>query len=106
MASNRIGMAKISDFQRTSDHQLWLLIGVSVAMVFTLEAVEEAVEGAWPHQRRTSAMARPERAAQPVWGVVAALVLPGAVLEIAILGVMAWKNVARPETLVVGSVML
>lgn len=99
-------MAKISDFLRTNNHQLWLLIGVSVAMLFTLEAVEEAVEGAWPHQRRAATMARSERAAQPVWAVVAALVLPGAVLEMAILGVMVWKNVARPETLVVGSIML
>ena len=99
-------MAKVSDFLRTNDHQLWLLIGVSVAMIFTLEAVEEAVEGAWPHQRRTASMSRSERVAHPVWGVVAALVLPGALLEIAILAVMAWKHVDRPETLVIGSIML
>lgn len=99
-------MTKISDLLRINNHQLWLLIGVSVAMMFTLDAVEEAVEGAWPHQRRTSTMARSERAAQPVWGVVAALVLPGAVLEMAILAVMAWKQVARPETLVIGSILL
>ena len=99
-------MAKISDFLRTGDHQLWLLIGVGVAMIFTLEAVEEAVEGAWPHQRRASTMARSEQVAHPIWGVVAALVLPGALLEIAILTVMAWKHVAQPENLVVASIML
>jgi hypothetical protein len=99
-------MAKLTDLLNTNNHLLWLLIGVCVAMFFTLEAVEAAVEGAWPHQRRPSTMARSERAAQPVWGVVAALVLPGAVLEIAILAVMLWKHVARPETLIVGSIML
>jgi hypothetical protein len=99
-------MTKVSDFLRTNDHQLWLLIGVSVAMMLTLEAVEEAVEGAWPHQRRAAGMARSERIAHPFWGIVAALVLPGALLEVGILAVMAWKHVNRPETLVVGSIML
>ena len=99
-------MTKVSDLLRTNDHQLWLLIGVSLAMIFTLEAVEEAVEGAWPHQRRTSRMARSERVAHPIWGIVAALVLPGAVLEMGILAVMAWKHVSRPETLVIGSILL
>ena len=51
-------------------------------------------------------MARSERIAHPFWGVVAALVLPGALLEVGILAVMAWKHVDRPETLVVGSIML
>lgn len=99
-------MSKVSDLLRTNDHQLWLLIGVSVAMVFTLEAVEAAVEGAWPHQRRTGRMARSEQIAHPFWAVVAALVLPGAVLLMGILGVMAWKHVDRPETLMIGGILL
>ena len=51
-------------------------------------------------------MARSEQIAHPFWAVVAALVLPGAVLLMGILGVMAWKQVDRPETLVIGGIML
>lgn len=99
-------MPDFTDFLRTDNHQLWLLIGVCVAMIFTIEAVEEAVEGAWPHQRRTTRMAMHERRAHPVWGVVALLVLPGAVLAILNLAVIAWKELDRSDTLAIGGLLL
>ena len=55
----------------TSDHQLWLLIGLCVALLATIEAVGEAVEGAWPHQRRVTSMDIGEQRAHPVWALVA-----------------------------------
>lgn len=85
---------------------LWLLIGLSVAMLFTLQAVETAVEGAWPHERRPTRMLPRERSAHAIWAVVALLVLPGALLTILTLGVMLWQDVERPETLPLGSILV
>ena len=42
---------------RLDDPRVWLLIGLCVALVFTIQSVETATEGAWPHQRRPSRIA-------------------------------------------------
>lgn len=94
------------EFLQTDNRQLWLLIGLCLMMIFTLEAVEEAVEGAWPHQRRPSRIAPRARNVQTVWGVIALLVLPGIVLAILNVGMLVWKDVARPETLALGGIFL
>lgn len=99
-------MPDFPDVLHTDNHQLWLLIGVCLLMVFTIEAVEEAVEGAWPHQRRATRMAMSERRAHPIWGVVALLILPGAVLAVLNLAVIAWKELPRTDGLVLGGIML
>jgi hypothetical protein len=94
------------EFLQTDNRQLWLLIGLCLMMILTIEAVEEAVEGAWPHQRRPARIAPRARGMQTVWGAIALLVLPGVVLAILNLGMMVWKDVARPETLALGGVFL
>ncbi len=99
-------MPDFPDELHTDNHQLWLLIGVCFAMIFTIEAVEQAVEGAWPHQRRATGMAMPERRAHPLWAIVALLILPGAVLAVLNLAVIAWKELPRTDTLVIGGVLL
>jgi hypothetical protein len=96
----------LRNFLNTDDHQLWLLIGLCIGMIFTIEAVEEAIEGAWPHQRRAATIAPSARSLQAVWGVVALLVLPGILLAILSLGVMIWQDEVRPDTLVIGGVFL
>ena len=99
-------MPDFPEFLQTDNRQLWLLIGVCLAMVFTIEAVEEAVEGAWPHQRRPTRMAMTERRAHPLWGIVALLVLPGALLTVLNLAVIAWRELPRTDTLVLGGILL
>jgi hypothetical protein len=99
-------LPEFPDFMHTDNHQLWLLIAVCFAMILTIQAVEESVEGAWPHLRRVGGMAMPERKAQPIWGVVALLVLPGAVLSVMILAVIAWQELPRNDTMVLGGVLL
>ncbi len=91
-------MPKLPDFLHTDNRMLWLLIGVCFAMVLTIEAVEAAVEGAWPHQRRPTRMLPSERSAHSIWGYVALLVLPGALLEILNLAVLVWRNLDHTET--------
>ncbi|CAN5836914.1 hypothetical protein BH24CHL4_BH24CHL4_11200 [soil metagenome] len=99
-------MSELPEFLQTDNYVLWALIGVSVAMVFTLEAVQAAVEGAWPHQRRPSTMLPQERSAQSVWGLVAIAVIGGGLLLISNLAVVLWQDIDHSETLVAGSVLL
>ena len=84
----------------------WLLIGLFVALIFTVQAVETAVEGAWPNQRRPSKLVPRARWAQRSWGLVAIAVLAGALLISGIVGILIWKDPARPEGLVFGSWLL
>lgn len=90
----------------TDNHLLWVLIGVSIAMVLTLDAVQSAVDGAWPHQNRPSRLLPHERTAQSIWGLVALLVIAGGLLLLTNLGILLWQNERRSESLVLGSVLL
>lgn len=99
-------MPDVPGLPHTENHLLWLLIGLCVIMLFTLQAVETAVEGAWPHERRPTRMLPRERTAHAIWGVVALLVLPGALLAILNLGVIVWRDVQRPETLSLGGFLV
>lgn len=99
-------MPDLPDFLQTDNHVLWALIGVGIAMVFTLEAVQTAVEGAWPHQRRPSTMLPRERSAHTIWGVVALAIIAGGLLLLANLGVLAWQDMEHTEGQIVASLLL
>jgi len=99
-------MPDIPDVLQPNNHPLWLLIGVSLAMVFTLQAVQEAVEGAWPHERRATRMMPQQRSAQHIWALDALLVLLGGVLLLLNLAILAWKDLPRSETHLIGSLLL
>jgi len=94
------------EFLQTDNYVLWALIGVSVAMVFTLEAVQTAVEGAWPHQRRPSTMLPHERSAQSVWGLVAIALIAGGLWLISNLAILLWQELEHTETQTAGGVLL
>ncbi len=65
------------------DNRLWwLLIGLCLALLLTVQAIETAIEGAWPHQRRASSLIPRDRIVQMSWGLVALLVIPGSLLLI------------------------
>ena len=96
----------LRDRLNTDDHQLWLLIGLCVALIATLEAVEEAVEGAWPHQRRMSRMDVGEQRAHQVWALVALLVLPGVLLALANVAMIVWKDVPQSDEMRTGGALL
>lgn len=90
----------------TGNHLLWALIGVSIAMVLTLDAVQSAVDGAWPHQHRPSQLLPHERTAQSIWGIVAVLIIAGALLLITNLGILLWQDAASDDGLVLGGILL
>jgi len=64
-------------FLRLDNATLWILIGLCVATVFTLQVVEESVDGAWPHARRPARMPARSPGFGGAWSLVALLVLPG-----------------------------
>ena len=99
-------MPDFPDSLNTDNHLLWVLIGVCIAMVLTLDAVQSAVEGAWPHQYRPSRLLPHERTAQSVWGVVAVLIIAGGLLLITDLGILLWQDEDYGDGLVLGSILL
>src|SRR5215211_2296547 len=76
----RMDLDQLQDALRLENGRLWLLIGLCLATIYTLQAVEEAVEGAWPHLRRPTRLPRQARAVNAAWPWVALLVLPGLLL--------------------------
>src|ERR671912_3026966 len=99
-------MPEFPESLNTDNHLLWALIGVSIAMVLTLDAVQSAVDGAWPHQHRPSRLLPHERTAQSIWGVVAVLIIAGGLLLITNLGILLWQEEDYSDTLVLGGILL
>jgi hypothetical protein len=83
----------------------WLLIGLAIALLLTVQAIETAVEGAWPHQRRATRMRSGARLVQLSWGIVALLVLPAALLMIGIVSLVLWRDIDRPDQVTIGAVL-
>lgn len=84
----------------------WLLIGVFVALLFSLQALETAIEGAWPHQRRANVYIPGARGIKPAWGIAAILVIPGALAVLGIVSIILWRDIAPPEGLRLGGWLL
>jgi len=84
----------------------WLLIAICVALIFTIQAVESAVDGAWPNQRRPTSFLPRARAVQTGWAFVAILLIPGALLAIGNVAVAMWQEIGRSDTQVLGGWLL
>src|SRR5919106_4372085 len=103
---SRVSFEEIRDVLRLDDSRVWLLIGLCVALVFTIQSVETATEGAWPHQRRPSRMARQARSAQGAWGAVALLLLPGIVLGILNVAILLWRGLPHTQAQLLGGFLV
>ena len=90
------------DLLRIDDGRLWLLVLLGVALVFTIQAVEGSVEGAWPHQRRAARLGPGARAVHGVWAYVALLLLPGMLLGVLNLAVLLWREVPHTQAHLLG----
>ncbi len=99
-------MPDLPNSLNTDNHLLWLLIGVCIAMVLTLDAVQAAVDGAWPHQHRPSQLLPHERTAQSIWGLVAVLIIGGGLLLITNLSILIWQDETYGDALVLGGILL
>lgn len=101
-----MSLEELREVLRLDDSRVWLLIGLCVALVFTIQSVETATEGAWPHQRRPARMAPQARAAQGAWGAVALLLLPGIVLGILNVAVLLWRGFPHTQSQVLGGLLI
>ena len=84
----------------------WLLIAISVALLLTLQAIETAVEGAWPHQRRSNAYLPGARGVHVTWAAAAILVIPGALAAIGSVAALIWLKLDAPDGLRLGGTLL
>ena len=84
----------------------WLLIGVFVVLLITLQGLEAAVEGTWPHQRRDNEYIPGVRGVKPAWAFAAMLIIPGALAVIGIISVIIWLDIRAPQGLNLGSALL
>ena len=91
---------------RFEDGRLWLLIGICIALVFTIQAVEGSVDGAWPHLRRPARMAPGARAVAGVWSYVALLLLPGMLLAALNVVILLWRQLPNSNAQFLGGVFV
>lgn len=84
----------------------WLLIGLTIAVLATIQSVESAVDGAWPHQRRPTRFLPGARAVQRGWAFVALLIIPGGLLAIANVAVAMWQDAGHTDSQVLGGWLL
>lgn len=101
-----VSLDEIREVLRLGDSRIWLLIGLCVALVFTIQSVETATEGAWPHQRRPARMAPQARTAQGAWGAVALLLLPGIVLGILNVAILLWRGFPHTQAQFLGGLLV
>lgn len=101
-----MSLDEVRNVLRLDDSRVWILIGLCVALVFTIQSVETATEGAWPHQRRPSRMAPQARSAQGAWGAVALLLLPGILLGILNVAVLLWRDLPHTQSQLLGGFLV
>lgn len=101
-----VSLDDIQEALQFGDSRIWLLIALCVALVFTIQAVETATEGAWPHQRRPSRVAPRARTAQGAWGAVALLLLPGILLGILNVAVLIWRGIPHTQAQLLGGFLI
>lgn len=89
-----------------NDPRFYLLIGVAILLIFTVEAVEQYVEGAWPQLRHESPAFRSQAIGRSLWASVAFLLLPGIVLALLNLGLLVWKGLPQNSTQIFGAFFL
>lgn len=84
----------------------WLLFGVIIALLFSLQALDTAVEGAWPHQRADNQYIPGARGIKPAWAIAAVLIIPGGVAMAGIISVILWRDITTPDGLRLGGTLL
>jgi hypothetical protein len=88
------------------DPRLWLLVGLAVLLIFTVEAVEQYVDGSWPQLRHAAPAFRSQAIGRSLWSAVAFLLLPGIVLALINLGLLVWRGLPQNNTQILGAFFL
>jgi hypothetical protein len=93
---------RIGEVLRVADGRFWLLVALCVALVYTIQAVEAAVDGYWPHQRRPARRTPGARAVGGAWSWVALLLLPGLLLAVLNLAILVWRELPHGQLHLLG----
>jgi hypothetical protein len=101
-----VSLDEVRGLLRLDDSRVWILIGLCIVLVFTIQSVETATEGAWPHQRRPSRITPQARSAQGAWGAVALLLLPGILLGILNVAVLLWRGLPHTQSQLLGGFLV
>ena len=88
------------------DPRLWLLVGLAVLLIFTVEAVEQYVDGSWPQLRHAAPAFRSQAIGRSLWSAVAFLLLPGIVLALINLGLLVWRGLPQNNQQILGAFFL
>ena len=99
-------MDRIGEVLRAADGRFWLLVALCVALVYTIQAVEAAVDGYWPHQRRPARAAPGARAVGGAWSWVALLLLPGLLLAVLNLAILVWRELPHGQLHLLGGLFV
>ncbi len=99
-------MERVGTFLSQQDATFWMLVVACIGMVYTIQAVETAVDGAWPHQRRPARLSTGARSVQKTWSWVALLLLPGVGLIILNLAIIVWRGLEVSQTQLMGGVFV
>ena len=99
-------MDRIGEVLRVADGRFWLLVALCVALVYTIQAVEAAVDGAWPHQRRPARSAPGARAVGGAWSWVALLLLPGLLLAVLNMAILVWQELPHSQLHLLGGLFV
>lgn len=89
-----------------TDPRLYLLIGVAILLIFTIESIEGYVDGAWPQLRHDAPAFRAQAIGRSLWVTVAFLLLPGIILALGNLGLLVWKGLPQNSTQIFGAFFL
>jgi hypothetical protein len=89
-----------------TDVRLWLLIALSVAMLYTIEAIENFVEGSWPQLKRPFDFWDHFGEVRHLWAAVAMLVLPGLVLTILNIAMLLLQDLPHSNIQVLGTIFV
>lgn len=84
----------------------WLLILIVVALLFSLQALETAVEGAWPHQRHDNEYIPGARGVKSAWAIASILIIPAGVALAGIVAVIIWRDIPYPDGFALGGWLL
>lgn len=88
------------------DVRFWLLVGVAILLIFTIEAVEQYVDGVWPQLRHPAPAFRSQAVGRSLWSLVAFLLLPGIMLALLNLALLVWRGLPQSNTQVLGAFFL
>ncbi|MDI3341318.1 MAG: hypothetical protein QJR03_12385 [Sphaerobacter sp.] len=88
------------------DSRLWLLVGFSIAMLFTIEAIEESIDGPWPQLRRPANGWGAVSPTHSLWMAVALVMLPGLVLAILNLAILLAEDLPYSSAQLLGTIFV